>query len=96
MPDDLREKVQSEVEDDLAKPYQQLLDDIHEELLREGEAPEESVRHALKRICSLFAKMGMDAARAQTTMIRLTWVVAGLAFATVALAVVQLLSQCGG
>jgi len=70
-----REEVKKEVNEDLKKSYHQLLVDIHEELLHDGRSLEDNVRHALKRITSLFARMGYDSAKAQKRMCCLTYVI---------------------
>ena len=73
-----REKVEQEVNEDLRKPYHQLLVDIHEELLHPGRPTEDDIRHALKRIMSLFARMGHDSEKVQKRMLTLTYLIIAL------------------
>ena len=56
--------VSREVKEDLAKPYEQLLDDVYDEILRQ-ETQQDALLHGFKRACALFAKMGLDSRRAQ-------------------------------
>ena len=74
------------VDEDLAKSYKQLLVDIHEELL--GGKPRsdpDRIKHSLKRISSLFAKMGMDSQKTQKWIMVLSIFVVSLTALVVAL-----------
>ncbi len=70
-----REEVEKEVNEDLKKSYHQLLVDIHEELLHDNRSLEDNIRHAQKRIMSLFARMGYDSEKAQNRMLNLTYLI---------------------
>lgn len=72
---DKRKQIESEVKADLVKPYEQLLIDIHDEILHTKRPPVDNIRHSLKRMSSLFAKMGMDNEKTQRRMNKFTWVV---------------------
>ncbi len=73
-----REEVVKEVNEDLKKPYHQLLVDIHEELLHDGRSPVDNIRHAQKRSMSLFARMGIDSEKLQNQMRYLTYLIIAL------------------
>ena len=63
-----RKKIKLEVIEDLNKSYEQLLTDIHEELLNKKRDQIDNVRHALKRVASFFAKRELESARIQRRM----------------------------
>lgn len=74
---------------DLGKPIEQLLGDIHDELLA-SRPGEENVRHAYKRIASLLAVSAISAERYSQILVRLTRVIALLTFVLVLLTLVLL------
>lgn len=51
-----RDNAKREVSKDLEKSIRHLLEDVHDELLREDRAPEENILHARKRLASLTVK----------------------------------------
>jgi len=65
MPQEFRKQIKKEVEEDLSKSYKQSLIDIHEELLYPERSTVDNIRHCIKRMSSLFAKMGMDNQKTQ-------------------------------
>ncbi len=67
-----REKVNLEVKEDLKKSYEQLLTDVHEELLNKKRKQMDNIRHALKRVASFFAKREKENAEIQKRMNRFT------------------------
>lgn len=50
-----RSDIEKEVVEDLSKTDQQLLTDVHEEILRNDRGVNENIAHAYKRLASLFA-----------------------------------------
>lgn len=83
-----RKLVEKEVNDDMKKSYLHLLGDVYEELFS-SRPPEYNMLHAQKRMMTLFAKMGFDAASAQNQMIWLTRAVVMLTGVVVLLGLVQ-------
>ncbi|MDO8570738.1 MAG: hypothetical protein Q7R97_04100 [Candidatus Daviesbacteria bacterium] len=67
-----RDKIHNEAIEDLNKTYEQLLTDIHEELLHETRPQVDNIKHALKRIASFFTKKELESAKVQRLMNRFT------------------------
>ena len=74
-----RKGIEKEVDEDMRKSYHHLLVDAHEELSHPHRLPDDSTKHALKRIISLFARVGLDSEKAQKRMLQLTYFIIGLA-----------------
>ena len=62
------------VEKDMKKPYEQLLINIHDELLQDKRIDIENIKHSLKRTNSLFDKIGIASERTTKWIIILTTV----------------------
>jgi len=78
-----RTEIEKEVKEDLAKSEEQLLVDIHEEILRDDRSISENLIHAQKRLASLFVKLSRQAEEStkETTKLNkrllcLTWAIA--------------------
>lgn len=70
-----REQIKAEAIEDLGKTYEQLLTDIHEELLHDKRPQVDNIKHALKRMASFFAKRELENANVQRRMNLFTIVV---------------------
>jgi len=77
----LRQTAEAEAKLDLKKPPEQLLADIHEELLREDRPVGENLAHANKRMASLTARAAISTDHASRTVVILTRVLVGLTVA---------------
>jgi hypothetical protein len=74
---------------DLQKPVEQLLRDVHDELLALRPI-DDNVRHAYKRLASLLAVSAISADRYSRILVRLTWAIFMLTAVLVLLTVVLL------
>lgn len=81
-----RKKAEEEAHLDLEKSHRQLLVDIHDELLRDDRTPELNFVHAQKRIASLYVRVAESVDRQSQRIYWLTWVLVGLAIATLVMA----------
>jgi hypothetical protein len=79
----IRELAEAETNRDLKKPIQQLLCDVHEEVLQTRPV-EENIIHANKRMVSMMARVALSNERYSGVLLKLTWVLVVL---TIVLAV---------
>jgi hypothetical protein len=71
-----RKKAEEETSRDLQKPIEQLLCDVHEELLTPNRGPSETSLHANKRMVALIARAAIENRRSSAMMLVLTIVIA--------------------
>lgn len=88
----LRRLAEEQTNNDLRKPIQQLICDVHEEVLGPGE-DSFKVLHATKRMVSLMGRVALEHERSGTLLVRLTWVLVVLTIAIVFLTVVMLVKM---
>lgn len=83
-----RETIKKEVEEDLKKPYGQLLEDIYDEILNQA-TQDDALIHSFKRMSSLFAKIGMNAEKISN---QIRWLTVILVIFTILIALLTILS----
>lgn len=81
-----------ETKNDLSKPIQQLLCDVHEEIIQ-GRTPEENLAHAIKRMVAMQARVALDNEQLSKRLVFLTWSIAILTVVLVALTVIMLIKM---
>lgn len=86
-----RASVEREATLDLNKSTEQLLADIHEELINEDRSAEYNLAHAQKRLASVMVRTAISNERSAKVLLRLTWVLVFLTVVLVILTVVMLL-----
>ncbi len=80
-PDKVRERSEIETDRDLAKPIEQLLCDVHEEIHNDKRASLENIASAQKRMVSMMARVAISSERLNKKIFLLTLVLTVLTIA---------------
>lgn len=91
----LRERAELETERDLQKPIQQLVCDVHEEIINPlpPQHTNERLVGAQKRMVSMMGRVALEHERSTTVLVRLTWALVFLTIAIIALTAVMLVKM---
>jgi len=81
-----RKKMERDTNNDLRKPIQQLICDVHEEI-SSPRSIEENLNHAVKRMVSMMGRVALAHERNSNILTRLTWVLVILTIILVILTV---------
>ena len=95
LPDDLtvRQKAEEETRRDLEKPIEQLLCDVHEEILNQTRTTDQSLVHAYRRMVSVMVRVAASNERTSRILIALTWALTFLTVVLVILTIVMLVKM---
>lgn len=83
-----RASCEHETNQDVQKPIQQLICDVHEETTNGDRPPTENLNHALKRFASMTGRVALEHEKTSARLLYLTWAIGILTLALVALTVV--------
>lgn len=88
-----RNQAEEETNRDLCKPIQQLMCDVHEEVLNQKRPVEENLLHATRRMVSMMGRVALEHERSSKVLVRLTWVLVVLTVAIIFLTIVMLVKM---
>jgi hypothetical protein len=83
-----REEAERQTNNDLRKPIQQLICDVHEEAITPNRPVEESLIHAMKRMVSMMGRVALAHERSSKILIWLTGVLTVLTLVIIGLTIV--------
>jgi hypothetical protein len=89
----VRQKAEEETRRDLQKPIEQLLCDVHEEIMDQTRTTDQNLVHAYRRMVSVMVRVAASNERTSRVLLGLTWALTILTVVLVILTIVMLVKM---